>query len=155
VDVERIATTLGLSIERKDVDPSVDGFLLRTRRLDKGVIGVNTHHHINRQRFTVAHELGHFLLHKGDTVHVDQAAPHQIKLRDVNSSSGTDLEEIEANAFAAELLMPEPFLARDLRTRSKREILNNDDLLSELAEKYTVSSRALTLRIVNLRFTPV
>ncbi len=65
-----------------------------------------------RQRFTIAHELGHFFLHRASsTVFVD-AAP--IFFRDESSSNGSQREEIEANAFAAELLMPEDAIRQRL-----------------------------------------
>jgi Zn-dependent peptidase ImmA (M78 family) len=151
VDVEAIAKRLGLRISKHHVDSDVDGFLLRTGREGKTVIGVNNAHHIHRQRFTIAHELAHFLLHKGDAVHVDQSAQIEVKLRNANSSTGTDIEEMEANAFAAEILMPEPLLERDILALKKTS-LKDDKFVSQLADRYCVSPQALTLRLVNLGY---
>ena len=67
------------------------------------MIGVNEDHHSNRQRFSIAHEIAHFVLHHGDT-YIDKG--YRVHFRDLESGSGTKREEMEANAFAAALLMP-------------------------------------------------
>src|SRR6185312_11744791 len=72
-----------------------------------GIIGLNALHHPNRQRFSAAHELAHHELHAdilSRAVHVDKG--FQVLLRDDVSSLGIEPREIEANAFASELLMP-------------------------------------------------
>src|SRR4051794_6893018 len=72
------------------------------------VIGVNSNDSINRRRFTIAHEIGHLVLHKDEALHVDERYP--IGLRTDQSSLATDSREVEANQFAAELLMPSELL---------------------------------------------
>lgn len=72
----------------------------------KGTIGFNPTESKTRQRFTIAHELGHFELHKQDSgLFVDKE--FKMLFRDQNSSSGEIRKEQEANAFAAAILMPE------------------------------------------------
>src|SRR5260221_10056075 len=95
VSVERIAFSLGVRIEPTDLWEECSGILVRTE--DSAVIGVNLMHHPNRQRFTIAHELGHYVLHKAGT-YVDRAF-----YRNTESGSGTIKEEREANQFAAAL----------------------------------------------------
>jgi Zn-dependent peptidase ImmA (M78 family) len=63
------------------------------------VIGINTHHAPITQNFTATHELGHFLLHDQEKLHIDKA--FRIRLRDNVSSQGTDDAEREAQFFAA------------------------------------------------------
>src|SRR5438105_1193429 len=94
VPVEQIARTRGAIIRRGRVEPKVSGFLYRNAPRGHAIIGVNSTQHLNRQRFTIAHELGHLLLHSGDIVHVDA-----IKLRDDVSQKGTEIEEVESNLF--------------------------------------------------------
>ena len=79
------------------------------------IIGVNSLHHPNRQRYTIAHELGHLELHRQlitSEVHVDKGFP--VLMRDPKSATGTELHEIEANQFAAELLMPRTLIEQAL-----------------------------------------
>ncbi len=106
------------------------------------IIVVNSHHHELRQRFTLAHELGHFLLHRrsGDAIF------H----RDEKSAQGTNRAEMDANAFAAELLMP----SEEVRKRASElnvDILFNNPV-SDLAREFEVSSQAMGIRLQQLGF---
>ncbi len=73
------------------------------------------------------------------------------KFRNELSKQGTDLDEIEANLFAAELLMPRMMVAQDLHQNDAVDILD-DDFFYELAQRYNVSTQALLLRLVNLGY---
>jgi Zn-dependent peptidase ImmA (M78 family) len=120
----------------------VSGLLARS--VAKTTIGVNSTHPRTRQRFTVAHEFAHFILHDGITSHVDRE--YRVNFRSAESSQGTDIEEIEANFFAATILMPREFLDRD----EARRALDSDELVQELAAKYKVSGHAMSLRLANV-----
>ncbi len=58
------------------------------------------------------------------------------------------MEEIEANFFAASILMPRTFLARD--TAERYIDLENADAVKELARLYNVSTQAMNIRLFNL-----
>ena len=130
-------------------EADIDGFLYQ--KDDEVVIGVNQDQAPVRQRFTIAHELGHLLLHKhNNQVHVDRG--FRVRLRSGLSSEGTDRDEMEANRFAAELLMPIEFLRTDLE---KREFdLADDSEIKALAKRYGVSTQALVIRLNGLGYTP-
>jgi Zn-dependent peptidase ImmA (M78 family) len=153
VGVERIVASYGIELTLDKVDDDLSGFLVRDEQnLRKSVIGANKSHHRHRQRFTIAHELGHYLLHKGETVHLDEGRrAFAINLRDAESATGEDNEEKEANLFAAELLMPAKFLKKDLEGESL-DILEGSVALDRLATKYRVSTQALTFRLANLGY---
>ena len=111
VPVESIAESLGIQVQRDQVGDGLSGFLVRTTGTGEAVIGVNANHTQRRQRFTIAHELGHYLLHEGEAVHFDGEKPGvTVNLRNRESSTGETDIEVEANLFAAELLMPSKFL---------------------------------------------
>jgi Zn-dependent peptidase ImmA (M78 family) len=153
VDVESIARSLGADVNYSPADDSLSGFLLRNEETGTAVIGVNSEQHPLRQRFTVAHELGHYLLHANERVHVDRReAGFQVKLRNETSSAGTDVEEMEANLFAAQLLMPAEFLRRDLAGYESLDVFEDDPLINYLKDKYQVSIRALTIRLTRLGY---
>lgn len=149
VDVEKICEKHGLSVLRKDVE-SISGFIVRND--GKTVIGVNSSNVQVRQRFTIAHELGHYLLHSPNTddVHIDSG--FEVRFRDELSSQGTDRSEQEANFFAAELLMPQKFLESDLKNIGNLDLVDGEFLesLENLAQKYTVSRQSLLFRLTNL-----
>jgi len=142
VPVERIAEQYGLDIRLAPYEGDLSGALVRTDR--ETYIGVNSQHHPNRQRFTVAHELAHFFLHKGMRLHIDKNI--WVNWRDDESSKAVQWTEIQANQFAAELLMPTAFLKRDIN-RIRRI---DDHLVQFLARKYRVSSQAMDIRLNNV-----
>jgi Zn-dependent peptidase ImmA (M78 family) len=110
------------------------------------VIGINDHHYPNRKRFTLAHEIGHYLLHAEEGFHIDEKSP--IAFRDENSGLANDSWEVEANQFAAALLMPEKFLREDFRKLSHKSA---EDAIDDLADKYEVSTQAMSFRVQALK----
>lgn len=143
VAVQKVARYCNARIVRVsgEGDDDLSGFLYRES--GQAVIGVNKDHAPVRQRFTIAHEVGHLLLHEHDQVHVDRA--FRVRLRSGVSSEGTDRDEMEANRFAAELLMPIQLLRKDVQGREFD--LANDDELRSLARRYRVSTQALAIRL--------
>lgn len=146
VPVEAIAKQCGVQIHHQPLESDLSGFLYSHDQVS--VIGVNTQHPKVRQRFTIAHELGHFLLHKGSELYVDRA--FQMK-RNTLSSQGTDVHEIEANRFAAELLMPKNLIAQDLEQVEDLD-LADEAAISKLARRYHVSAQALLFRLFRLGY---
>jgi Zn-dependent peptidase ImmA (M78 family) len=141
VNVERIARSLGVKVEFAPFDDELSGMAF----IKDGVpaIGINSLHRPNRQRFTLAHELAHIVLHPdqlGKAVHVDKGSLR----RDRVSAEGSDLLEIQANVFAAELLMPEELLSAVL---DEKFDLEDPQVLETLANKFRVSLTALQHRL--------
>lgn len=148
VPVWEIARAKGARIAVDSLEGDLSGFLFHDS--NQKVIGVNTHHASVRQNFTVAHELGHLLLHDQEELHVDRAFP-TVRLRDDVSSQGIDDAEKEANLFAAELLMPHEFLQSDLAGRTPLD-LYDENFVPELACKYGVSVQAFMFRLQYLGY---
>lgn len=113
-----------------------------------GTIGFNPHESKVRQRFTIAHELGHYLLHKNQTTDLFIDTEFKVLFRDNNSSTGKIKIEQEANAFAAAILMPEKFLVDEIMKHHFH--LTDDGTLKVLARRFNVSVAAMTLRLANL-----
>ena len=149
VPVRQLARHRGARIVRvSGNDGDIDGFVYH--KGDEVVIGINQDQAPVRQRFTIAHELGHLLLHELDQIHVDRG--FRVRLRNGASSEGTDRDEMEANRFAAELLMPLDFLMADLEEREFD--LADDKELRALAKRYGVSTQALAIRLNGLGYAP-
>ncbi len=147
VPVNRFIRAHGIRIIMKSMENQVSGFILQDG--EKKLIAVNSFHPAVRQRFTMAHELGHFLLkHKPKGMIVDDA-DFPLLWRDEEASEGTNLQEREANLFASTLLMPKEFLEKDLR-HLQNVATHNDTLIRNLARKYGVSAHALLIRISTL-----
>jgi Zn-dependent peptidase ImmA (M78 family) len=147
VPVDELAAALDIDLRFSAANDDVSGALIRSG--SSVVIAVNSAQHENRQRFTIAHEIGHFLLHKGTKVHFDD--DFRVNYRKADTTGVAAVDEMEANWFAAALLMPKSFLKKDwLRLR-----LENDTAfgaIQSLAVRYRVSAKAMELRLVNLGF---
>lgn len=150
VDVRAIAEREGIHILFDELEDEISGFIVKKGPATS--IGVNAAHHPHRQRFTLAHELGHYRLHiamsqEPTTVYVD-AEQTQIHFRVDFTVSANNDREIEANTFAASLLMPEAFVTDDLRGKSVS--LHDESAVRLLSRRYGVSPQALTIRLMEL-----
>lgn len=143
VPVEKIAEFLGAIVKHSPFEGELAGMLVRGE--GQVLIGVNSLHHPNRKRFTIAHECGHLLLHEGES-YIDKS--FRVNMRDDVSSKAINRDEIEANKFAAELLMPYEMVLADLR--SNEFDLESEEAVGKLAKKYGVSVQAMTHRVTNL-----
>lgn len=142
VPVDRIAKELGIRVQYAPFDGELSGMAFV--KDGKPIAGVNSLHHPNRQRFTLAHEVAHILLDRNlieSEVHVDRGSLR----RDTLASAGVDPVEIAANAFASELLMPEQLLEAVLGGRPVD--LEDDDLIASLAKRFKVSEAAMRYRL--------
>lgn len=155
VDVEKLASASGIVVRYEPAEDSLCGFLLRDPIQQKVIIGVNKNHPENRQRFTIGHELGHFLLHESGKFHVDYK--FRLKISEDETQREVSTEEKEANLFAAELLMPAKFIKRDLDKINSPDLFEaldifEDEKLQNLAKHYQVSVQALTFRLAYLNY---
>lgn len=149
VPLDKIARALGARVSYSPLDEELSGMVFIQDGIP--IIGVNSLHHANRQRFTLAHEIGHLRLHRTEitqAVHVDKRFAEHVLRRDHRSSAGTDAREIEANQFAAALLMPRQRL---LEALEQTELdIEDEHALKELARTFKVSQSTLQYRIRNL-----
>lgn len=150
VDLNVAAERLGIDVRYHKLQGDVSGFLFLDKMQDP-IIGINIEHPPTRQRFTLAHEIGHFFLHAppgGSGSFIDKG--FTIVKRDTRSQMGVVVEEIEANFFAAEILMPAEHLYPDFVSSSSGK--NPKKELDKLADKYDVSVEAMEYRLRNLGF---
>ena len=147
VQIERIIKSMSIVLDYAPLDEDLSGMAFIKDGVS--IIGLNALHHPNRQRFSAAHELAHHILHEPKLhgeVHVSKGL--RVLRRDPISSQGTDPIEIEANTFAAELLMPHEHLLE----ACGEEGLDMDDevQIERLAKKFRVSVAAVKFRLASL-----
>lgn len=146
VDLNRVVGYLGLSLNEKPLENEYSGFLA----VKEKTIVVNLRHPPARRRFTIAHEIGHYQLHRRSEdipVFIDHAVYHRKE-----SAEGVDhLMEMQANAYAAGLLMPEALLDRYLEQHPILDLEKPADIKT-LAEEFEVSRPAMEFRLINLGF---
>jgi Zn-dependent peptidase ImmA (M78 family) len=147
VPVEKVAKGLGALVRFSPLDDKLSGMIFI--RDDVPIIGVNALHHPNRQRFTIAHEIGHLVMHRAilsTEVHVDHT--FAVLMRDATSATGQDDKERQANHFAAALLVPRDLLDKELKGKSFD--IDGQSPVDELAKKFRVSKQMIEFRISNL-----
>ncbi|WP_163054989.1 ImmA/IrrE family metallo-endopeptidase [Acidithiobacillus ferrooxidans] len=135
VDVENLAADFDISVVRKDWPDNVSGAIGKD---DRGYfIIVNGNHPKVRQRFTLAHEIAHYVLHR------DQIGKDGIKDTWMYRSKISDPDERAANKLAAEILMPADLLGR---AAVDNGLQLNERNLDALAQTMDVSTTALAIR---------
>lgn len=141
VPVVDIAKKLKLSVYEIDM-PAIEGIIpsgVLNKLEDKNwAIILNEKEKHTRKRFSIAHEVGHFLIHKNKPF-VDNFSAGETFYRD---GFGDEQSEKEANFFAANLLMP---------AEKVKEIWALSSNPSEMAGKFDVSEVSMTFRLKNLR----
>ena len=148
VPVERLAELCGADIRYEPFKGPMSGVLYNATDVQRAVIGINALHPSVRQRFSIAHELGHLILHDETELQVDRHA--FVAFRDLTSSTADDPREVEANQFAAALLMPEQFLGRSVNELD--DDLDFEAAITKLAQRFGVSEQAMTIRLTSLRW---
>lgn len=151
IPVEEVAKKAGINVFPFDLGAEVSGVLHITNGVAN--IGYNPLESKVRQRYTLAHEIGHFILHYAkNKVFVDNENYYQFKMFRSAKPNLTPADykvEQEANAFAAALLMPQTLLQRELQAYNGFD-LSDSSMLTELAKKFEVSTQAMSYRIINL-----
>lgn len=144
VQVEEFARQLGLILVEKELDPNISGGL---RKVDDSYeLFVNATHPLTRKRFTIAHEIGHFVLHAdliGKGVD-DDTAYRRTNSELYNCAKIGKREESQANQFAAELLMPKRLIVEQVRSGGTK---------NTLSEMFEVSPQAMEIRLEQLRLS--
>ena len=134
IELDKVAYDNDIIVSYEEMEQSQSGYFRCVE--GKCFIGINKLHNKKRQRFTFAHELGHFFLHKGKNV----AFADEVFFRIDNSSS----LEYAANEFASRLLMPE--------TKVTKLLNSGVSDLSNLADIFNVSISAMRYRVVSLGY---
>lgn len=144
IDLEKISKFLNIDVQKEDMHDEISGlFVIKD---GNSYIRYNSHQDKNRQRFTIAHELGHSVLHKETPLFVDKKN-ERIMYRNSDSSTGEIRKEREANAFAAALLMPSDFIRKEWQNIPSEELP-----VEYLAKVFQVSSQAMSFRLANLGY---
>lgn len=136
VPVEEIANAFGLEVVEFPFHDKISGLLKK----EQGVIGVNKGQHPVRRRFTIAHELGHFLLGHDIEKGIDETID--------DSFDKPYPQEREANIFASALLMPSEWMKESFKAQGS-DLTKID--LDKLAQTFGVSKQAMTIRLLALK----
>lgn len=143
VRLSQLAKALGVPVKAATLAPGISGEIRPS--CESFVIRVNRHDPAKRQRFTVAHELAHFLLHAD---HISAGIADDVLYR----SSLSDRREAQANRLAADILMPDDFVRSSVEDAREKGV---GDLLLFLSEQFATSEGAMQIKLEQLGITDV
>ena len=136
VDVVKIAKAYEINVYAAELSNEISGAIRYNSESDKFEILVNKSNAEVRQRFTIAHELGHYFLHrdmlKSSDVHIDT-----LYRATTQTNKNTKEQEREVDYFAGALLM----------NRMTIKKLIDNYTVADLAELFKVSSSAMAVRL--------
>ncbi|CCV52142.1 ImmA/IrrE family metallo-endopeptidase [Yersinia enterocolitica] len=135
IDVSALTQLLGI-IMRLEPMPGDESGSLKKDKTGAWIMTVNSLHHPHRQRFTIAHEIGHYIKH----TMLSNSFEDKVFFRNGEMNN----METEANRFAAELLMPEH--------EFHQFIGNGSQTVTEIADYFHVSSMAVRIRAQQLGY---
>lgn len=138
IAVGAIAKALGITVKRSTLAAGISGEI----KEEDGnvVIRVNRHDVKERQRFTLAHEIAHFLLHRD---RIGDGITDDILYR----SKLSDFMEVQANRLAADILMPGHLIQPKLKEFAE---LRDEEKYEKLADMAEVSTTAIKIRLGKL-----
>lgn len=136
-DVEALVSKLGIIILKEDGEEDFSG-CIEQRSDGQYYLSVNKYHNVRRQRFTMAHELGHYILHRN---RLNEIGRETILMREPTALTQV---EREANDFASELLVPKAVL--------DSQINRGMNQIEDLADFFQVSVPALKYRAIRLGY---
>ena len=138
VKIGSLAKGLGLRVSASTLKAGISGEIRPDPTATAGfAIRINRHDAENRQRFTAAHEVAHYLLHREQ---IGNGIVDDVLYR----SNLSDYREAEANRLAADLLMPDHLVADWL---DRARALGVVDIPLYLAERFEVSESAMKIRL--------
>lgn len=171
VDLARICSMLSIDLifSNQEVQDEDGKIILGSANFDNKSIQINSNGNEHRERFTIGHEIGHICLHHDRYLRSETIAESDLFIdRDSNNSFNYERLEIQANAFASELLLPRGIF--ELKTAEYREYLGYKDrtfgyifvdnqgqnlndyhrLLSLLSVEFEVSKKAIEIKFKKL-----
>nr|VFK50674.1 MAG: protein of unknown function (DUF955) [Candidatus Kentron sp. TC] len=157
IDVQLITDLLDVHIDKRVDFNNVDTVGSISIKDDRVVIWINPleNEFEPRERFTIAHEIGHLILHINPTTGKQEFIDTEKTIRRRDSS--WDFEEYQANNFAAQLLMPADLIDKygniiiyNYKKETGESKIQLTELIKELASRFKVSELAMTYRLKNV-----
>lgn len=149
-DIEELIKKMNIKLIAKEFDEDISGLFFIKDGIP--VITFNCKENERRIRFTIAHELGHYILHSNEQKIFLDKKQKQVLYRNSVSSSGEYHKEREANSFAAALLMPKILIEDKMKDIEIYEFNELESLIEKMANDFQVSTQAMSFRLSNLGY---
>jgi len=155
VPIEEIAKQAGILEIKSLTSEAFEGMLIANAEKSEGIVFVNQERPRQRQRFTIGHEVGHFLLpwHRNMK---DGSLKFECTAEDMQASRSGKLDartdwEIEANEFSSEILMPRSIFKKKMKRKDEPDL----EHVRDLALLFDTSIEATARRYVALSDYPI
>lgn len=138
VQLGALARELGIDVFKSNLKPGISGLIEPSKTSPSGYrIKINRHESVERQRFTLAHEIAHFLLHRS-------LIRNGVIDSTMYRSNLSSMHEIQANKLASRIVMPDGAV-----DRLKHELANvpHDEKISRMASALRVSEPAMRIKL--------
>jgi Zn-dependent peptidase ImmA (M78 family) len=146
IDMVKLAQALDIDVYAKEGDDTFNSEISFDKTADKFFIIVNANHPLVRQRFSIAHELAHYIFHP-EKIRKEGYMNREI-VEEVNKKS-----EEEADSFAAEILMPEELVNDYVEEHSlKKNVKMTEEIINSIADHFKVSRTVALLRMRHLGY---
>ena len=148
IDVIKIANQEGLKVVAEDSPDDYNAHIEFDSAKNTFTIFVNANHSYNRVKFSIAHELAHYLLHK-------DLVKKYLKIQRSNTDHLDAKVEREANELAAEILLPKQLLDEKISEVSEKDSVITAQILEKLVDTFKVSKEAMSIRLDRLGYVLV
>ena len=145
IDLDLVAWSLGAEVKRLSLS-NCEGNIIGTDK--KAIITINKDSRLPRQRFSLGHELGHWINDRGKNL-TYRCNSIDMQQRDADKYNFRQSKEVRANQFSAQLIMPEFMCQQHL---SGTDITL--DLAIFIANEFRVSLTSALIRLVDLSKLP-
>jgi len=150
IDVIKLADNYGIDVfpdsKHTNTDDEFHACIVYDKETDKYKIFVNPDQPLERQRFSIAHELAHFILHNS-----------KLKEKGILNRNPLDIpnrkEDSQADSLAAEILMPEKFVNEFMQEKeiSKANVVKQS-IVSKISDYFRVSRTVAAIRLRKLNY---
>lgn len=138
VKLGSLAKDLGLEVFRSSLKPGISGLIEPSKSASSGYrIRINRHESVERQRFTLAHEISHYLLHR-------EFIRNGVIDNTMYRSSLSNKQEIEANKLASKIVMPDKAV---MQLRQNYLGFTFDEMVHHMARDLRVSEPAMRIKL--------
>lgn len=138
VKLGALAKDLGIEVFRSSMKPGISGLIEPSDTAPSGYrIKINRHESVERQRFTLAHEISHYLLHR-------EFIRNGVIDNTMYRSSLSNKQEIEANKLASKIVMPDATISQ---LRQNYSGLAFDEMVHRMARDLRVSEPAMRIKL--------
>lgn len=146
IDLEYLVAYRGVLLVEEKMH-NADGRIIHGNK--RSIIKINSDiQYLGRKRFTIAHELGHFEMHRDYPIHSDSKSLDWFD--DALKKLQNGRQELEANEFASELLMPTELFKDEVRYKKF-----SPELLRHLADRFQTSITSAAFKCVEMNVHPL